>query len=76
MEAELDEWRGHFGNESTPLCGVHGIANIFGISTDFLIFPELGVENPNILGSTAHNQVFPKIYYHFKRFIDILYSFL
>ena len=56
--AELDEWQWHFGNESTSQWKVHGIAHIFGISTDFLIFSKLEPENPNILGSTARNQVF------------------
>ena len=61
VEAELDEWGRHFGNESTPRWRVHGIANIFYINADFLIFPKSRVENPNILGSTAHNQVFPRM---------------
>ena len=61
VEAELDEWGRHFGNESTPRCRVHGIANIFYINADILIFPKSRVENPNIFGSTAHSQVFPRM---------------
>ena len=64
VEAELDEWGGHFGNESTPQCRVHVISNIFDINVDFLIFLKSWVENPNILGSTAHNEVFPRIFIH------------
>ena len=41
VEAELDEWGGHFGNESTPQCRVHVISNIFDINVDHTIFSKL-----------------------------------
>ena len=40
VEAELDEWGRHFGNESTPRCRVHGIVN-FLHQRRYLDFPKV-----------------------------------